>query len=144
MSVADQSKTAAAGAVETQEVNLLDQILDRTRPMDQRERERNKDFIGQFLKQVVSPGKVVSKDLERAVEFDQSALFKKVYEEEYGQLGGEPYGMLVGDYEFTRHPEDISLLKMLSNVAAASHAPFVTAADPKLFGMEKFTELSAP
>ena len=44
------------------------------------------------------------KDLEKAVEFDQSALFKKVYEEEYGQLGGQPYGMLVGDYEFGRHP----------------------------------------
>jgi len=84
------------------------------------------------------------KDLERAVEFDQSALFKKVYEEEYGQLGGEPYGMLVGDYKFTRHPEDINLLKMLSNVAAAAHAPFTAGADPKLFNMDRFTELSAP
>lgn len=84
------------------------------------------------------------KDLEKAVEFDQSAMFKKVYEEEYGQLGGEPYGMLVGDYEFSRHPEDISLLKMVSNVAAASHAPFVTAAHSKLFNMERFTELATP
>jgi type VI secretion system protein ImpC len=84
------------------------------------------------------------KDLERAVEFDQSALFKKVYEEEYGQLGGEPYGMLIGDYEFGRSAEDISLLKMISGVAAASHAPFVSAANPKLFGFERFTELSAP
>src|SRR5438132_7126958 len=84
------------------------------------------------------------KDLEKAVEFDQSALFKKVYEEEYGQLGGEPYGMLVGDYEFSRHPEDISLLKMISNVAAAAHAPFVAAASPKLFNFDRFTELTAP
>lgn len=84
------------------------------------------------------------KDLEKAVEFDQSALFKKVYEEEYGQLGGEPYGMLVGDYEFSRHPEDISLLKMISNVAAAAHAPFVAGAAPKLFNFESFTELTAP
>jgi type VI secretion system protein ImpC len=84
------------------------------------------------------------KDLEKAIEFDQSALFKKVYEEEYGQLGGSPYGMLVGDYEFSRHPEDISLLKMVSNVAAAAHAPFVAAASPKLFNMESFTELAAP
>jgi type VI secretion system protein ImpC len=52
--------------------------------------------------------------------------------------------MLVGDYEFSRHPEDISLLKMVSNVAAAAHAPFIAAADPKLFNMEKFTELTAP
>jgi type VI secretion system protein ImpC len=84
------------------------------------------------------------KDLEKAVEFDQSALFKKVYEEEYGQLGGEPYGMLVGDYEFSRHPEDIGLLKMVSNVAAAAHAPFVSAASPKLFNFDRFTELTAP
>jgi type VI secretion system protein ImpC len=84
------------------------------------------------------------KDLERAAEFDQSALFKKVYEEEYGQLGGEPYGMLVGDYEFGRNAEDISLLKMVSNVAAAAHAPFVAASSPKLFGFDRFTELSAP
>jgi type VI secretion system protein ImpC len=84
------------------------------------------------------------KDLERAVEFDQSALYKKVYEEEYGQLGGEPYGMLIGDYEFSRHPEDISLLKMVSGVAAASHAPFISAAAPKLFNMDRFTELSQP
>jgi type VI secretion system protein ImpC len=84
------------------------------------------------------------KDLEKAVEFDQSALFKKVYEEEYGQLGGSPYGMLVGDYDFSRHPEDISLLKMISNVAAAAHAPFVAAASPKLFNMDSFTELAAP
>lgn len=84
------------------------------------------------------------KDLEKASEFDQSALFKKVYEEEYGQLGGEPYGMLVGDYEFSRHPEDISLLKMISNVAAAAHAPFVAAASPKLFNMDRFSELPNP
>lgn len=84
------------------------------------------------------------KDLEKAVEFDQSTLFKKVYEEEYGQLGGAPYGMLVGDYHFTRHPQDISLLKLISNVAAAGHTPFVAAADPKLFNMKSFTELSAP
>src|SRR5437899_1585935 len=84
------------------------------------------------------------KDLERAAEFDQSALYKKVYEEEYGQLGGEPYGMLIGDYEFGRTAEDISLLKMISGVAAASHAPFVSAASPKLFNFDRFTDLTAP
>lgn len=84
------------------------------------------------------------KDLEKAVEFDQSALFKKIYEEEYGQLGGQPYGMLVGDYEFGRNAEDINLLKMISGVAAAAHAPFVAAASPKLFGFESFTELPNP
>jgi type VI secretion system protein ImpC len=84
------------------------------------------------------------KDLEKASEFDQSALFKKVYEEEYGQLGGQPYGMLMGDYEFGRSPEDISLLKFTSQVAAASHAPFVASASPKMFNLESYTELSQP
>jgi len=84
------------------------------------------------------------KDMDKAVEFDQSALFKKVYEEEFGQLGGEPYGMLVGDYEFSRHPDDINLLKMVSNVAAAAHTPFVGAASPRLFNMESFSELANP
>lgn len=84
------------------------------------------------------------KDLEKAVEFDQSSLFKKIYEEEYGQLGGQPYGMLVGDFEFGRNAEDISLLKMISGVAAASHAPFVAAADPKLFNLDNWTELANP
>jgi type VI secretion system protein ImpC len=84
------------------------------------------------------------KDLEKAVEFDQSALFKKIYEEEYGQLGGKPYGMLVGDYEFGRNAEDIGLLKMISGVAAAAHAPFVSAAGPKLFGFDSFTEIPNP
>ncbi len=84
------------------------------------------------------------KDLERAVEFDQSNLFKKIYEEEYGQLGGQPYGMLVGDYEFGRSAEDVSLLKMVSGVAAAAHAPFVANAGPKLFNFDSFTELANP
>jgi type VI secretion system protein ImpC len=84
------------------------------------------------------------KDLEKAAEFDQSALFKKIYEEEYGQLGGQPYGMLVGDYDFGRGPEDISLLKMISNVAAAAHAPFVASTSPKMFNFDSYTELANP
>jgi type VI secretion system protein ImpC len=84
------------------------------------------------------------KDLEKAAEFDQSQLFKKVYEEEYGQLGGQPYGLLVGDYEFGRNAEDVSLLKMISNTAAAAHAPFVSAASSKMLGMERYTELANP
>lgn len=84
------------------------------------------------------------KDLEKAVEFDQSALFKKVYEEEYGTFGGNPYSMLVGDYEFGRHPQDTKLLELISNVAAAAHAPFIAAASPRLFDMDSFTELGVP
>jgi len=83
-------------------------------------------------------------DLEKAVEFDQSTLFKKIYEEEYGTFGGHPYGLLVGDFEFGRHPQDMAMLEKLSNVAAAAHAPFLSAASPKLFDMDSFTELGQP
>jgi type VI secretion system protein ImpC len=84
------------------------------------------------------------KDLERASEFDQSALFKKVYEEEYGMFGGAPFGALIGDYEFGRYPQDMALLDQISHVAAAAHAPFIAAARPQLFNLESFTELAGP
>jgi type VI secretion system protein ImpC len=202
---------AAAPAAAAAGPSLLDQVVQATRPQDNKEAERAKDYFKQFLDSAVKPGQVVSndvetnikywigeldkkltsqlnevihhpdfqrlegtwrglfylvqqtetgeymkirvlnvskrdlfKDLEKASEFDQSALFKKIYEEEFGQLGGSPYGMLVGDYEFSRSAEDISLLKMISNVAAAAHAPFVSAASPKLFNMESYTELANP
>jgi hypothetical protein len=86
----------------------------------------------------------LSKDLEKAVEFDQSALFKKVYEEEYGMFGGAPFGTLIGDYEFGKHPQDLSLLEKISNVAAAAHAPFISAASPELLNLESFTQLDDP
>ncbi len=210
-SAEEKSQAAPAAEAEAAEANLLDQMIATTRPQDEQEALRAKDYFKQFLSQVVKPGQVVSqdvernikywiseidkkvsvqlnevmhnpefqrlegtwrglhylvmnsetgtslkirvmntskrdlfKDLEKAVEFDQSALFKKVYEEEYGQLGGEPYGMLVADYEFGRSGEDVSLLKMLSGVAAASHAPMVTASSPKMFNLESFSELPKP
>ncbi|HEY2865886.1 MAG TPA: type VI secretion system contractile sheath large subunit [Pyrinomonadaceae bacterium] len=82
------------------------------------------------------------KDFERALEFDQSATFKKVYEEEYGTFGGAPYGALIGDFEFGNHPQDLALLENLSQVAAASHAPFLSAAAPGLFGWDTFSEMT--
>ena len=84
------------------------------------------------------------RDLQRAPEFDQSAMFKKVYEEEYGIFGGEPFGALVGDYEFSRHPEDLELLEKVSQVAAAAHAPFLSAASSELLNMESYTNLDQP
>ncbi len=84
------------------------------------------------------------RDLQRAPEFDQSTLFKKVYEEEFGIFGGAPFAALVGDYEFGRSPEDIELLEKVSNVAAAAHAPFLSAASPELLNLTSFTDLSAP
>ncbi len=88
--------------------------------------------------------KELLRDLQRAPEFDQSALFKKVYEEEYGIFGGEPIAALIGDYEFGRHPEDIELLEKVSQVAAAAHAPFVSAASPELLNLDSYTNLGAP
>ena len=190
---------------------MLDQVIAATRPQDDKEKERAKDYFKQFVESAVKPGHMVSndveknikfwiaeidkklssqlneimhnekfqklegtwrglhylthqsetgtalkirvmnatkkdvlKDLEKAVEFDQSQLFKKIYEEEYGQLGGQPYGMLIGDYEFGRGAEDVNLLKMMSNIAAASHAPFISNVSPKMMGMERFTELGNP
>ena len=193
------------------ELSLLDDILTQTRALDDAERETNKGYLEEFLRQAVKPQQVVAKDvaaainywiaeidkkisaqlnevlhapelqqlegtwrglhhlvfntetsetlkirvlnvtkrellkdLEGAVEFDQSTLFKKIYEEEYGQLGGEPYGLLIGGYEFSRHPEDINLLRLVSNVAAAAHAPFVAATSPALLNLESFVELPNP
>jgi type VI secretion system protein ImpC len=96
------------------------------------------------LKVMNVPKRELFKDLDRAVEFDQSQTFKKLYENEFGTPGGEPYGALIGDYEFTNHPEDLDLLTKMSNVAAAAFCPFVSAASPALFGFESFTELSKP
>jgi len=210
--MAEQTQAAAgAGAQTVDAPSLLDQVIQATRPQDNKEADRAKGYFKQFLEGVVKPGQVVSKDvetnikywigeidkklsaqlnevlhnpafqklegtwrglhymvqqsetgealklrvlnvkkeelfkdLEKAVEFDQSTLFKKVYEEEYGILGGQPYGMLIGDYEFGRSAEDVQLLKMMSGVAASSHAPLVTNTSPKMFNFESLTELSNP
>ena len=85
----------------------------------------------------------LSKDLTSATEFDQSALFKKLYEEEYGTFGGKPYSVLVGDYEFGPSAADVTLLTKISNVAAAAHAPFIAAAAPAMFFMDSFTEMAS-
>jgi type VI secretion system protein ImpC len=84
------------------------------------------------------------KNFDKAIEFDQSDLFKKVYEEEYGTAGGTPYGVLIGDYEFTDHPQDIQLLKYISEVSAASFAPFISAAGASLMGLESWEDVSKP
>ena len=88
--------------------------------------------------------KELLKDLESAVDHDMSVLFKKVYEEEYGTFGGNPYSLLIGDYTFGRDPQDMALLQRISKVAAAAHAPFIAAAGPSMFDMKSFTELGVP
>jgi type VI secretion system protein ImpC len=84
------------------------------------------------------------KDLQRAPEFDQSALFKKVYEEEYGIFGGSPFGAVLGDFDFDKTGEDIELLEKVAQVAAAAHAPFISGTSAKMFGLESFTQLDQP
>ena len=76
--------------------------------------------------------------------WDQSPIFKKLYEEEYGTLGGEPFGCLVGDYYFDHGPQDVELLGEMAKISAAAHAPFLTAAAPTVFQMESWQELSNP
>jgi len=88
--------------------------------------------------------KELHKDLTKAVEFDQSQTFKKIYESEFGTPGGEPYGALIGDYEFGKGTEDLEILQSMSNVAAASFAPFISAANSDMFGLSSFNELSKP
>lgn len=92
----------------------------------------------------------VSKDIGRALDFDQSQLFQKVYNEEYGTPGGEPYGVLIGDYTISHRPSpdnpynDIATLEGIAQIAAASFSPFVASASPELFGIDSFAELGQP
>jgi type VI secretion system protein ImpC len=88
------------------------------------------------------PKRDLLRDLQRALEFDQSAFFKKVYEEEFGVFGGAPFGALVGDYEFGRSGEDIELLEKVSQVASAAHAPFLSAASPEMINLTEYGQLT--
>lgn len=88
--------------------------------------------------------KELVRDFQTAIDFDQSALFKKIYEEEFGTFGGAPFAALVGDFEVGRQPTDMYFVEQMSHVAAAAHAPFVSAASPELFGLETFTDLGKP
>ncbi|MCB4359505.1 type VI secretion system contractile sheath large subunit [Quatrionicoccus australiensis] len=100
--------------------------------------------VQQKIKLMSASKRELVKDFKSAIDFDQSALFKKVYEEEFGTFGGAPFGSLIGQYELTRQPEDMYFIEQMSHIAAASHAPFITAAAPQLFGLETYTELGKP
>ena len=100
--------------------------------------------VNQQIRMMNTTKKELVKNFQSALEFDQSAIFKKIYEEEFGTFGGAPYGALVGDFEITRQPEDVYFLEQMSHVAAASHAPFITAASPELFGLETYGDLGKP
>ncbi|WP_227814958.1 type VI secretion system contractile sheath large subunit [Nitrogeniibacter aestuarii] len=96
------------------------------------------------IKLMSATKKELVKDFKTAIDFDQSALFKKVYEEEFGTFGGSPFGTLIGQFEVSRQPEDMYFLEQMSHVAAAAHAPFISAASPDMFGLETFTDLGKP
>ncbi len=96
------------------------------------------------IKMLNATKKDLVRDFNNAIDFDQSALFKKVYEEEFGTFGGAPFGALIGDYEVSRQPEDMYFVEQMSHVAAASHAPFISAASPELLGLESFADLGKP
>jgi type VI secretion system protein ImpC len=83
-------------------------------------------------------------DLTRSDEFDQSHLWKVVYESGFGQAGGEPFGALVGDYEWDSSPDDIDTLQLMAGVASAAFAPVLSAASPELLGLSSWTELNKP
>jgi type VI secretion system protein ImpC len=80
----------------------------------------------------------------RGTAWDQSPIFRKIYEEEYGQFGGEPYGLLIGDYYFDHRPDDVALLSDIAKIAAAAHVPFVAGAEPNLLQMENWSEAANP
>ncbi|HZW14405.1 MAG TPA: type VI secretion system contractile sheath large subunit [Noviherbaspirillum sp.] len=96
------------------------------------------------IKMLNAPKKDLVRDFNNAIDFDQSALFKKVYEEEFGTFGGAPFGALIGDYEITRQPEDMYFIEQMSHVAAAAHAPFISSASPELLGLDSFADLAKP
>ncbi|HEU4581523.1 MAG TPA: type VI secretion system contractile sheath large subunit [Polyangiaceae bacterium] len=86
----------------------------------------------------------LAENLAKAVEFDQSHVFKLIYEAEYGTLGGHPFSMLMGDYTFGRDSASVALLSDIAKVAAAAHAPFVSAVAPDMFGIKTFEALAKP
>ena len=93
---------------------------------------------------------ISKKDLQKMMKkfkgtaWDQSPLFKKLYEEEYGTAGGEPYGAIIGDYYFNHTAPDIELLKGIAQIAAAAHAPFIAASDPSIMNLDSWQELANP
>ncbi|MEC7119170.1 MAG: type VI secretion system contractile sheath large subunit [Pseudomonadota bacterium] len=96
------------------------------------------------VKKLNTNKKELIRDFQSAIDFDQSALFKKVYEEEFGTFGGAPFAALIGDFYFSRQPSDMFLVEQISHVAAAAHAPFISAASPEMFGLDSFTEMGRP
>src|SRR5882724_1192909 len=86
----------------------------------------------------------IAKDLAKATDFDQSDTFKRIYTSEFGTLGGEPFGALIGDYEFTNSSTDVEFLTSMSSIAAGAFTPFISSTNSKMFGLSDFRDLSKP
>ena len=99
---------------------------------------------GMKIRMLNASKKELGKDLSKAIEFDQSQLFKTIYESEFGTAGGEPYGALIGDFEFNNNPTDMEFLSEMSHIAAAGFCPFLSAAGPGMMGLETYTDLAKP
>ena len=84
------------------------------------------------------------KDFRRAVDLEQTTLFKKIFEEEYGTIGGTPFALLIGDYAFSQAAQSVSLLAHMTRLGAAAHVPFIAGAAPQMFNLDSFTELTLP
>ena len=101
------------------------------------------DGSGRVEVRVLSVSKrELARDRSSAVEFDRSVIWRKVYEEEFGTAGGTPFGMLVADYQFSHHPDDVNLLTGLTEVAAASFSPLLTTPAPELMGIDSNAQLN--
>ena len=106
---------------------------------------KNTSTSGSMRIRMLQAGKrELYKEMDKAADYDQSILFKQIYDSEFGMAGGEPYGLLIGDYQFTNSNEDMELIRKVSNVAAAAFSPFITAADSSLLGLNSWNELSSP
>src|ERR1022692_1632609 len=86
----------------------------------------------------------IGKDLAKATDFDQSDTFKRIYTSEFGTLGGEPFGALIGDYEFTNQSSDVEFLTSMSSIAAGAFTPFISSTNSKMFGLSDFRDLAKP
>jgi type VI secretion system protein ImpC len=102
------------------------------------------DVPGLRIRVLNASKKDIAKDLSRADDFDQSQLWRTIYEAGFGQAGGEPFGALIGDYEWDAGQDDVETLQLMAGVAGASFAPFISAPSPKMFGLNSWTGLNKP
>lgn len=109
-----------------------------------REVEADDGVVGSKIRILSVNKRELFKDFDKAIEFDQNSLFKKVYEEEFGMSGGTPYGLLLANFEFTNHPDDVDLLEKMAGVGAASFCPVITSASASMLGVDNLNKLDQP